>query len=49
MISCYDKVTYLVDGQKAVNAVYLDFSKAFVTIFHSILLEELPWTAILTA
>ena len=33
----YDKVTRLVDEGKAVDVVYLDFSKAFDTISHSIL------------
>ena len=40
LISFYDQVTCLVDEEKAVN-VCLDFSKAFNTIFHSILLEKL--------
>ncbi|KAK4827657.1 hypothetical protein QYF61_020429 [Mycteria americana] len=41
LFSFYDKVTRLVDEGKAVDAVYLDFSKASVTISHSILLEKL--------
>ncbi|KAF4798786.1 hypothetical protein TURU_060710 [Turdus rufiventris] len=38
LISFYDQVTHLVDAGKAVDVRYLDFSKAFDTVSHSI-----PW------
>ena len=41
LISFKDKVTHLVDERKAVGVVCLDFSKAFGTVSHSTLLENL--------
>ncbi|RMC12125.1 hypothetical protein DUI87_11260 [Hirundo rustica rustica] len=41
VISFYDQVTHLVDSRRAVVVVYLDFSKAFDTVSHSMHLDKL--------
>ncbi|CAM5103511.1 unnamed protein product [Eretmochelys imbricata] len=41
LIACYDEITGSVDEGKAVDMLFLDFSKAFDTVFHSILAIKL--------
>ncbi|CAM5088131.1 unnamed protein product [Eretmochelys imbricata] len=41
LIAFYDEITGSVDMRKAVDMIYLDISKAFVTVSHSILASKL--------
>lgn len=41
LISFYDKVIRPVDQEKPSNVIFLDFSRNFYTVFHSILLDKM--------
>lgn len=43
LIAFYDGMTGFVDEERAAGVVYLDFSKAFETLSHNILIAQEVW------